>query len=293
MTEPHIGLEDVVITTSSICFIDGDKGILRYRGYDASELAEKSTYEETAYLIIFGQLPNSPQLTAFQEDLRKNRVIPAELIRLLQEIPKSNDPMAWLRTGVSALAEFDPESEDMSEAANQRKTVRLIAKIATIAAVIARTHQGQSVIAPDASLDHAANFLFMLSGKKPDEASRKAMDMALILQADHELNASTFAARVTCSTLSDIYSGITSAVGTLKGPLHGGANQRVMEMFEAIGSPDKADAYVHAQLAAKKKVMGFGHRVYTTFDPRAAVLKQKARELSQKIGPSKWFEMSE
>ncbi len=201
--------------------------------------------------------------------------------------------MAWLRTGVSALASFDPEAEDNAEPVNLRKTIRLVAQLSTIAAVIARTRAGQAVVAPDATLDHAANFLFMLTGQKPQELARKAMDMALILQADHELNASTFAARVTTSTLSDMYSAVTSAVGTLKGPLHGGANQRVMEMLEKIGTADKAEAFVREQLVAKKKVMGFGHRVYTTFDPRAAVLKQKSLELSQKVGPAKWYEMSQ
>jgi citrate synthase len=293
MSEPLLGLEDVVIATSSICFIDGDKGILRYRGYDANELAEKSTYEETAYLLIYGQLPTAAQLTVFQGELRKNRPVPQAFIAILQSIPKTADAMAWLRTGVSALASFDAESEDNAPPANLRKTIRLTAQIATIAAILARTRKNQPIVPPDASLDHAANFLYMLTGQKPDELSRKAMDMALILQADHELNASTFAARVTTSTISDMYSAITSAIGTLKGPLHGGANQRVMEMFDKIGTPDKAEAYIREQLAAKKKIMGFGHRVYTTFDPRAAVLKQKAKELSQKVGPAKWYEMSE
>lgn len=293
MAETFDGLEDVVIAQSSITFIDGDKGILRYRGYDASELAEKSNYEETAYLIIHGQLPVAGQLTAFQAELRKNRGIPDGLMKILQDIPKTTDPMAWLRTGTSALASFDAGSEDNSEPANLRKTMELTAKLATLAAAIERIRKGQTPIVPDPALDHASNFLYMITGKKPDDTSRKAMDMALILQADHELNASTFSARVTTSTLSDMYSAVTSAIGTLKGPLHGGANQRVMEMLEKIGTPDKAEAFIREQLAAKKKVMGFGHRVYTTFDPRAAVLKEKSRELSQKIGPVKWFEMSE
>ncbi len=293
MTEPLVGLEDVVIATSSICFIDGEKGILRYRGYDASELAEKSTYEETAYLIIYGQLPSREQLAVFQTELRKNRTLPPEFIAILKMVPPKTGAMAWLRTAVSALASFDAQAEDNSEPANLQKTIRMTAQFATMAAAIERIRKNQPVIAPDPSLDHASNFLYMLTGKKPDELSRRAMDMALILQADHELNASTFAARVTISTLSDIYSGVTSAVGTLKGPLHGGANQRVMEMLEKIGTPEKAEAFVREQLSAKKKIMGFGHRVYTTIDPRAAVLKQKSKELSQKIGPAKWFEMSE
>jgi citrate synthase len=293
MVEPLAGLEDVVITTSTICFIDGDKGILRYRGYDVNELGEKSTYEEVSYLLLYGQLPTAPQLKEFSDALRKNRSIPEPLITILKTLPPQTDPMAWLRTGVSASAAFDPESEENSEPANLRKTIRLVAQAATLTAAIERIRKNQPIIAPDPSLDHASNFLYMLTGKKPDELSRKAMDLALILQADHELNASTFAGRVTVSTLSDIYSAATSAVGTLKGPLHGGANQRVMEMLEKVGSVENAEKFIHEQLAAKKKVMGFGHRVYTTLDPRAAILKKMSRDLSQKIGPAKWYEMSE
>ncbi len=293
MNEPIIGLEDVVIANSSICFIDGEKGILRYRGYDVNELADKSTFEEVSYLLLFGQLPTAPQLSEFQENLRKNRPVPVDLLKILQLMPSKTEPMAWMRTAVSLLASYDPDAEDLSEPANIRKTIRLTAQLSTMAAAIERIRCNQPIIAPDAQLDHAANFLYMLTGKKPDQTSSRAMDIALILQADHELNASTFAARVTTSTLSDIYSAVTSAVGTLKGSLHGGANQRVMEMREKIGSPDKAEAYLREQLAAKKKVMGFGHRVYSTTDPRAAILKQKSKELSQKIGPAKWFEISE
>lgn len=293
MVEPLAGLEDVVITTSTICFIDGDKGILRYRGYDVNELGEKSTYEETAYLLLYGALPNADQLQQFSADLKKNRTVPDALINILKDIPASTDPMAWLRTAVSALGTFDPEAEDNSEPANLRKTHRLVAQIATLTAAIERIRKKQPVVAPDPQLDHAANFLYMMTGKKPDDLSRKAMDLALVLQADHELNASTFAGRVTVSTLSDIYSAATSAVGTLKGPLHGGANQRVMEMLDKIGSQDRVESFVKEQLAAKKKIMGFGHRIYTTIDPRAAILKKVSRELSQKIGPTKWFEMSE
>lgn len=287
------GLEDVVIAQSAITYIDGDKGILRYRGYDVSELAEKSAYEEVAYLLLYGALPDVGQLTAFQTLLRKSRAIPEGLVAILKAVPKTTDAMAWLRTGVSALASFDAKSEDNSEPENLRKTIEMTAKLATIAAAIERIRKNLPVVEPDLVLDHASNFLYMITGKKPDELSRKAMDMALILQADHELNASTFSARVTTSTLSDMYSAVTSAVGTLKGPLHGGANQRVMEMLEKIGTVEKAEPFLREQLAAKKKVMGFGHRVYTTFDPRAAVLKVKSKELSQKIGPAKWFEISE
>jgi citrate synthase len=293
MAEPLVGLEDVVITTSTICFIDGDKGILRYRGYDVAELGEKSTYEETAYLLLYGQLPNADQLRQFQDELRRQRALPEGMLAILKAIPATTEPMAWLRTGVSALASFDPEAEDNSEAANIRKTIRLVARTATITAAIERLRHNQAAIDPDPNLDHAANFLYMLTGKKPDDLSRRGIDLALILQADHELNASTFAGRVTVSTLSDVYSAATSAIGTLKGPLHGGANQRVMEMLDKVGAVDKAEAFIKEQLAAKKKVMGFGHRVYTTLDPRAGILKKMSRDLSQKIGPTKWYEMSE
>jgi citrate synthase len=293
MSEPVIGLEDVVIANSSICFIDGDKGILRYRGYDVNELAEKSTYEESAYLLLYGQLPSAAQLQEFSLALQKNRTIPEGALVILKAMPKTTDGMAWLRTVTSALAGFDPESEDNSEPANLRKTIRLTAQLSTVVAAIERVRKNQPVIAPDAALDHAGNFLYMLTGKKPDDLSRRAMDIALILQADHELNASTFAGRVTVSTQSDIYSAVTSAIGTLKGPLHGGANQRVMEMLEKIGTPANVEPWVREALAAKKKIMGFGHRVYTTVDPRAAILKQMSKELSQKIGPAKWYEMSE
>lgn len=293
MADPLAGLEDVIIATSTITFIDGDKGILRYRGYDVNELAEKSTYEETAYLLLNGVLPTATELERFSNELRQNRAIPEGLLSILKLVPPKTDPMGWLRTGVSALAGWDPEAEDPSEAAQVRKTMRLTAQLGTITAAIERIRQGKPVVVPDPSLDHAANFLYMLSGKKPDDLSRRAMDIALILQADHELNASTFAGRVTISTLSDIYSGVTSAVGTLKGPLHGGANQKVMEMLEKIGTLDNVEPFVKDALANKKKIMGFGHRVYTTIDPRAAILKRMSKELSQKVGPAKWYEMSE
>ncbi|MFA5975083.1 MAG: citrate synthase [Elusimicrobiota bacterium] len=293
MPEPLIGLEDVVVTTSTITFIDGEKGILRYRGYDVNELAKKSTYEEVAFLLLHGQLPQEAPLRAFEKMLRANRAIPEGLVRILKAVPLKTDPISWLRTAVSALAAFDPEADDNSEPANLRKAIRLTAQLGTLTAAIERIRRKKPLIEPDPALNHAANFLYMLTGEQADDLSRRAMDIALILQADHELNASTFAGRVTISTLSDIYSGVTSAVGTLKGPLHGGANQKVMEMLQAIGTVDKAEPFIRELLAAKKKVMGFGHRVYTTIDPRAAILKEMSKELSQRVGPAKWFEMSE
>lgn len=293
MNEPLVGLEDVVITTSTICFIDGEKGILRYRGYDVNELAEKSRYEEVAYLLLYGQLPTESQLQNFDAELRKNRLVPEPLLALLKLFPPQTEPMAWLRTAVSALAAFDPEAEDNSEPANIRKTIRMTAQLATLTATLERIRKKQPLLTPDPDLDHASNFLYMLTGKKPQDTSCRAMDIALILQADHELNASTFAGRVTVSTESDIYSAVTTAIGTLKGPLHGGANQRVMGMFEKIGSVDRVEPFIREQLAAKKKIMGFGHRVYTTVDPRAAILKRMSKELGQKVGPPLWFDLSE
>jgi len=293
MNEPLAGLEDVVVTSSAITFIDGDKGILRYRGYDVNELAEKSNYEEVAYLLIFGRLPTAPEFAAFTKELRSYRPVSADFSKLIASLPSTLDPMAWLRTAVSALEAYNQDSTDLSASANLHRTLRLTAQLATITAAIDRIRKGKPAVSPDLTLDHAANFLYMLTGQKPDALSHRAMDIALILQADHELNASTFAGRVTVSTLSDMYSAVTTAVGTLKGPLHGGANQRVMEMLDKIGSVDKVEPFVKQQLAEKKKVMGFGHRVYTNVDPRAAILKHMARELSEKVGPSKWYEMSE
>jgi citrate synthase len=293
MNEPLVGLEDVVVAASSITFIDGDQGILRYRGYDVNELAEKSNYEEVAYLLIYGHLPTAQEFEAFKKEKRSYRPLPADFLKILSSLPPKMDPMAWLRTAVSALEAYNPDPENIGETANLRRTLRLTAQFATMTAAIDRIRKGKPVIAPDPTLDHASNFLHMLTGKKPDDLSHRAMDIALILQADHELNASTFAGRVTVSTLSDMYSAATTAVGTLKGPLHGGANQRVMEMLNKIGSVDNVEPFVKLQLAEKKKVMGFGHRVYTNVDPRAAILKQMARELSEKIGPAKWYEMSE
>jgi citrate synthase len=293
MSEPLIGLEDVIVAASSICSIDGENGVLRYRGYDVSDLVENSSYEEVAFLLLYGQLPTAAQFKAFNAELSRNRPIPEGLFAILKDLPPTADPMAWLRTAVSALAAFDPESEDGSEEANLRKTIRLTAQMPTLVAALERVRLKESVVSPDASLSHASNFLYMLTGKRPDEIRSRAMDSALIIQADHEFNASTFAARVTVATLSDIHSGITSAVGTLKGPLHGGATRRVMEMLEAIGSVDNVESYIRKQLAAKKRIMGFGHRVYTTVDPRAALFKKISKELSRKIGPAKWYEIAE
>lgn len=286
------GLEDVVATTSGICYIDGEKGILAYRGIDIHELAEKSSFEEVAYLLWHGRLPREGELKELKARLGAERALPNEALNLLGQLAQKASPMEALRTTVSALSMFDPETEDNSPEANLRKSIRLTAQFATIVAAYERQRNGQKPVPPDRSLDHAANFLYMMTGKPPDDVAARAMDVILVLHADHELNASTFAGRVTAATLSDIYSAITSAVGALKGPLHGGANEAVMRMLLEIGEADKAEAYVMNALAQKKKISGFGHRVYRTEDPRATHLREMSRRLGEQVGDTKWYEIS-
>lgn len=287
------GLEGVVVAISQITSINGTEGKLMYRGYNIHELAEHSTYEEVVYLLFNGELPTEAQLSALKQQLVAERALPAQVLDVLRLMPKDANPMAALRTAVSALAFFDPQAEDMSVEANQRKAFRLTAQVATIVAAFDRIRKGKEVLAPRADLSHAANFLYMLTGEEPNEVNARAMDVALILHADHEMNASSFAARVTASTLSDFYSAITSAVGTLKGPLHGGANSEVMKMLLTIGDEDKAEEYVKTGLANKQRFMGFGHRVYKTMDPRATVLRKVSKQLGERAGDLKWFNMSE
>src|SRR5437899_4422022 len=256
------GLEGVVATTSSICYIDGDQGVLAYRGFDIHELADNSSFEETCYLLWFGRLPKRNELTELRDRLAQERKVDAAIINLLRSAPKQALPMDVLRTAVSALGFYDPDEKSNDHEANVRKSIRLTSQIAMIVAAYDRIRKGKPVVEPDRSLSHAANFLLMLNGAKPSSTAERALDIALILHADHELNASTFAARVTAATLSDIHSAITSAVGTLKGPLHGGANESVMRMLLEIGDPAEAVSAVAGMLAAKKKIPGFGHRVY-------------------------------
>lgn len=287
------GLEGIVATQSGICWIDGHAGVLAYRGIDIHELAEKSTFAETCYLLWFGTLPSKSQLTEFRQHLLDARKLPPEILRLLESFPKQATPMEVLRTTVSALSLYDPDEKDNSHDANVRKSFRLTAQISMIVAAYDRIRKGKPVVAPDASLTHAANFLWMLNGEKPSAAAEHAMDVALVLHADHELNASTFAARVIAATLSDMHSAITGAIGALKGPLHGGANEAVMRMLFAI---DKAGedpvAHVRAMLAQKMKISGFGHRVYRTEDPRATHLRRMSEDLGRASGNTKWFDMS-
>jgi citrate synthase len=280
------GLEDVVVSTSEICFIDGKKGRLVYRGYDVDDLAVQSSFEETTFLLWQGRLPSRKELQAHTKALSStaNRKLPPKLIALLKQLPKKTTPMEVLRTGVSALSSFDRDAADNSREATLRKMVRLTAQMPTLVAAWERIRRGKPVVAPSSRFNLAANFLYMMSGKKPSELAARTFDIALILHADHEFNASTFAARVTAATLSDLHSGIVSGIGALKGPLHGGANEQVMLMVEKIGSPAKAEAWIRKAIADKTRLMGFGHRVYRVEDPRAKHLRRLASELGEQAG---------
>jgi citrate synthase len=293
LTHAPKGLEGVVATTSGICYIDGEQGVLAYRGIDIHDLAENSNFEETCYLLWFGRLPKRQELRELRDRMAEERKLDASIISLLRNAPRHAGPMDVLRTAVSALAFYDPEFQRNDHDANVDKAIRLTSQIAMIVAAYDRIRKGKNVVEPDRSLSHAANFLLMLNGKAPSPTAERALDIALILHADHELNASTFAARVTAATLSDMHSAITSAVGTLKGPLHGGANEAVFHILVAIDR-DGADPveYVKGMLAQKKKVPGFGHRVYHTEDPRATHLRRMSRDLGQSSGETKWFDIS-
>jgi len=288
------GLEGVVATNSSICYIDGDRGILAYRGIDIHELADNSSFEETCYLLWFGRLPKRDELKDLQQKLAQERKLDPAIIDFLRRAPKTALPMDVLRTAVSALSFYDPEDRNNDHEANVHKAIRLTSEIAMIVAAYDRIRKGKNVVEPDRSLSHSANFLLQLNGTKPSSTAERALDIALILHADHELNASTFAARVTAATLSDMHSAITSAIGALKGPLHGGANEAVFQILQGIDR-SKADpiVYVKGMLAQKKKVPGFGHRVYHTEDPRATHLRKMSHDLGESSGQRQWYDMSE
>jgi citrate synthase len=287
------GLEGIVATTSKICYIDGDRGVLAYRGIDIHELADHSNFEETCYLLWFGKLPTRAELDGLRKRLAEERKLDPGIITLLRNAPRHAMAMDVLRTAVSALSFYDPDEKTNDHDANVAKAIRLTSQIAMIVAAYDRIRKGKPVVEPDRSLSHSANFLLQLNGERPSQTAERALDIALILHADHELNASTFAARVTAATLSDMHSAITSAIGALKGPLHGGANEAVFRILEAIDVKG-ADpvAYVKDMLAQKKKVPGFGHRVYHTEDPRATHLRAMSRDLGQASGQSKWYDMS-
>lgn len=287
------GLEGVIAAVSSICFIDGDRGILAYRGIDIHELADNSTFEETCYLLWFGKLPNRAELREFTRSLADERKLDPAVLNLLRQAPRHALPMDVLRTAVSALSFYDPEENVNTPEANLHKSLRLTSQLAMIVAAYDRIRKGRPVAEPDRSLSHAANFLLMLNGEPPSKTAERALDIALILHADHELNASTFAARVTAATLSDMHSAITSGIGALKGPLHGGANEAVFKILAEIAKAG-ADPVEHIKglLAQKKKIPGFGHRVYHTEDPRATHLRKMSRELGESSGQAKWWEYS-
>jgi citrate synthase len=285
------GLEDVIAGESRICHIDGDAGILAYRGYDIHELAPHSTFEETAHLLWFGALPRADELARTAKQMAAGRAIPEAVADMIRGFPKKARPMEALRTAMSALSMSDPETEDMSPEANLRKAIRATAQCATVVAAFDRARNGRTILEPRADLGHAGNFYYMLAGKEPNDTVVRALDMALVLHADHEWNASTFAARVTAATLSDLYSAVVSAIGALKGPLHGGANEDVMRMLLDIGEPAKTEAFVRGLLDAKRKIPGFGHRVYRTEDPRATHLRRMSEEACAR-GRQPWFEMS-
>jgi citrate synthase len=285
-------LEGVVVSDSRICFVDGLEGRLLYQGYDIHDLAEHTTFEEVAYLLWHGELPARAQLDQLNRDLVQARALPEPVWKLMQEFPQHSPPMDLLRTAVSALGLYDPDARDNAREASVRKSIRLTAQVGTVVAAIGRLRAGKPPVAPDPGLSHAADFLYMLWGRPADPESVRAVDIALVLHADYELNASTFSARVTAATLADMHSAITSAVGTLKGPLHGGANEEVMKMLLEIADPAKAVPAVAAMLAAKKKVPGFGHRVYKTEDPRATHLRQMSETLGRQHGQPQWFKMS-
>ncbi|HYL92736.1 MAG TPA: citrate synthase [Alphaproteobacteria bacterium] len=288
----HKGLEGIVAASSSICYIDGEAGVLAYRGIDIHELASQSTFEETCYLLWFGKLPTKAELADLSRRFAAERKIDPSIFAMMRQIPKTATPMEVLRTAVSALSFYDKEAEVMDHDTNIRKAIRLTSQIAMIVAGYDRIRKGKDVVTPDPTLTHAANFLLLLNGKKPSPTAEKALDVALILHADHELNASTFAARVIAATLSDMHSAITGAIGALKGPLHGGANEAVMRMlFEIEKKGEDPIDHVKGMLAAHKKIPGLGHRVYHTEDPRATHLRRMSHDLGQDANP-KWYEMS-
>jgi len=280
------GLEDVVVSNSEICFIDGHKGRLIYRGYDVGDLVAHSTFEEVVFLLWQGHLPSRKELETHVKALSAtaNRKLPTKLISMLKLLPKKTTPMEALRTGVSALSAFDPDADDNSREATLRKALRLTAQMPTLVAAWERIRRGKAPVTPNPRLTLSGNFLYMMSGKKPTPLATKTFDVALILHADHEFNASTFAARVTAATLSDLHSAVVSGIGALKGPLHGGANEQVMLMVEKIKDPAKAEAWIRKALADKARIMGFGHRVYRVEDPRAKHLRRLAMELGQQAG---------
>ncbi len=282
-------MEGVVVAKSAITYIDGERGILRYRGIDIGELAENASFEEVAYLLWNGDLPSKVELGRFQKELTRNRVLTQDVLNLLRRIAKNADPMEVARTGASYVCTIPRKRSESFEAANHRKALQLTATLGPLVASFDRIRRGKTPAKPDARLSHAANFLYLLRGKRPDKETENAYNKVCILYADHEMNASTFAGCVTASTLADLGGAVTSAVATLAGPLHGGSNMRVMEMLEEIGSLENAGKFVDSELASGRRIMGFGHRIYKTNDPRALILRKVAEELTRKTGNRRWY----
>jgi citrate synthase len=294
MTVIAKGLEGIVANSTALSDVRGDEGILIYAGYNIDELAGKVSYEEVVYLLWHGELPNKAQLAALHEELGSQRELPAGVIEFLKGAPKDANPMDVIRTGISMLGLYDKvASGDIDPARNRARAVSLTAKVGVIAAYFHRARLGLELLPVRKDLGEAAHFLYLLNGVEPTAEAAKTLDVAYVLHADHGMNASTFSARVTIATLSDIYSAVTSAIGTLKGPLHGGANEGVIHMLQEIGDETKVDGWVEQALATKKKVMGIGHRVYKTLDPRAPHLRSMAVQLCEQLGEGKWIRMSE
>jgi citrate synthase len=293
--KPKGGLEDVVATSSAICYLDGERGVLAYCGYDIHDLAKSATFEEVCFLLWHRRLPSRAELGDLQSQLAAGRALPEPIIRLMRSLPPV-DGMDALRTITSALAHYDSDLADASPQAQYRKAVRLTAQVGTIVATWGRLQNGGGPLAPDPAMSHAASFLYLLSGERPNATAIHALDVALILHADHELNASTFAGRVAAATLTDIYSAIVAAIGTLKGPLHGGANAEVMKLLLELGQTatgERVDEVIRGKLARKEKIPGFGHRVYKTEDPRATHLRRMSQDLGKRSGNTAWFDMSQ
>jgi len=289
---PGRGLEDVVAAQTSISDIDGRLGRLFYVGYDIHELAENSTFEEVVHLLHTLKLPSRAELDALNDQLTAERDLDEFVDRLMPTMAEQTSPMSMLRTTISAMSAYDPDGWDQSTEANYRKAMRLIARMPTVVASYDAIRNGRDVVKPHPKLSHAANLLYMLTGREPEEEMARVLDICLVLHADHTMNASTFAARVAASTLSDIHSAITAAIATLKGPLHGGANEAVMKLLLDIGSVDKVESQITKLLDSKKKIMGFGHRVYKTEDPRATVLRRLSKQVGEHVGDTTWYEMS-
>lgn len=293
MADYSPGLAGVIAGESAISRIDFERNVLVLRGYDLVDLVDNASFEEVAWLILYGDLPTPAQLDEFDATLKSERALPASVLDLLRAAPRSAHPMALMRTAVSALGMIDPEAEDISAEASLRKAVRLVAKAPTIIAAGHRFSQGQELIEPDAELSHAASLLHMIFGERPDGEAEAAMDVSLILYTEHGFNASTFAARVVASTLADLHSAVTAGIGALAGPLHGGANEAAMEMLIDIGSHARARDYVLDMLANKKKIMGFGHREYKTGDSRVPSMKAVGRKLAEAAGDTRWVDIAD